>query len=635
MLRTADGRRVALELELTPKSRTRLETILAGYGADPRFAGVVYLVERPSVARSVQAAARRLGIAPLVHVQPRAVDRVEERHRARRQRRALGDEPRAAPAPRRRPDEAAEANAPLCAATWCSRRSSRSSCCPPAWRCRQLGAMLAVSAIRGARSIAGRRAGRRREGEIVLGVDKRGRLVRLGDDELSAHGLILGASGAGKSTTLLTILTDQVRRGRPVVAIDMKGSPAFARVLAEAAAAAGRPFKVWTLDGGAHWNPLAHGNATELKDKLIATERFTEPHYQRAAERYIQTVLQVLAAGPSRPAADAARGRGADGSAPAGDPRSEPSTGRSANGCRITSPALTHDQLSAVRGLADAAGGAHRVAHRSVPRRRRPTPGAHAIDLRAALSGPEVVVFSLNSSRYGKLAAQIGTLAVQDLVAASGDRLLEPSSGRSIEQAVIGIDEFSALGSDHVVALLARGRESGMPRARRHPGARRPRAGRAEASRTRCSASPRSRSSTARRCPSSALTIAQIAGTEEVWEETRQIGGRLLGGYGTGRGTRRLGRAVHRPPQRDQDAADRRGGGDLEDPGRQAADRADHAAAAAGRTRARPLTARAAAIGGRAGTDYAHEPERRRRRAPRSSGARRRRRTTTSPSPTS
>ena len=69
VLRTADGRRVALELELTPKSRTRLETILAGYGADPRFDGVVYLVESTSVARSVQAAARRLGIAPLVHVQ--------------------------------------------------------------------------------------------------------------------------------------------------------------------------------------------------------------------------------------------------------------------------------------------------------------------------------------------------------------------------------------------------------------------------------------------------------------------------------------------------------------------------------------------------------------------------------------
>ncbi|HEY6395890.1 MAG TPA: hypothetical protein VIX82_00400, partial [Solirubrobacteraceae bacterium] len=37
----------------------------------------------------------------------------------------------------------------------------------------------------------------------------------------------------------------------------------------------------------------------------------------------------------------------------------------------------------------------------------------------------------------------------------------------------------------------------------------------------------------------SALTVAQMAGTIKVWEETRQTGGRLLGGYDTGRGTRR------------------------------------------------------------------------------------------------
>jgi hypothetical protein len=69
LLKTADGRRIALELELTPKSRTRLETILAGYGADPRIAGVVYLVERPAIARSVEAGARRVGVWDLVHVQ--------------------------------------------------------------------------------------------------------------------------------------------------------------------------------------------------------------------------------------------------------------------------------------------------------------------------------------------------------------------------------------------------------------------------------------------------------------------------------------------------------------------------------------------------------------------------------------
>ena len=83
----------------------------------------------------------------------------------------------------------------------------------------------------------------------------------------------------------------QVARGRPVVAIDLKGSPAFARRLG---AARRRPRRAacgsGRLDGPERLEPAGStAMPTELKDKLIATERFTEPHYQRAAERYVQT----------------------------------------------------------------------------------------------------------------------------------------------------------------------------------------------------------------------------------------------------------------------------------------------------------------------------------------------------------
>ncbi len=136
-------------------------------------------------------------------------------------------------------------------------------------------------------------------------------------------------------------------------------------------------------------------------------------------------------------------------------------TRSAAAGSRRVRARLPHladpDQHSAVRGLAS------RLAvltESHTGRYLEPAAGAPTVDLRRALDGSEVVLFSLNSSTYGGLAGMLGTLAVQDLVAAAGARL---SAGRGAGGgAVVGIDEFSALGSDNVMALLARGREAGV-----------------------------------------------------------------------------------------------------------------------------------------------------------------------------
>ncbi len=323
-----------------------------------------------------------------------------------------------------------------------------------------LGLVAAMLVGRVALTLARRRATHDLDGSattpgedaIVLGTEPSGRPVLLGDRELSAHGLILGASGAGKSTTLLTILTERIRRGRPVVAIDLKGSPAFARQLELAAHAAGRRLRVWTPDGPERWNPLAYGNATEIKDKLIATERFTEPHYQRAAERYVQIALQALKeAHPERELSLAAVVAMMEPKRLAALTRKLPDD--RAEHVREYLSGLTSDQQSAIRGLASrlaVISESHTGAYLEA--------APDGIDLRAALTGREPVLFSLNSSTYGKLAAQIGTLIVQDLVTAAGHRLADGAP----EQAIVAIDEFSALGSDNVMSLLARGREAGV-----------------------------------------------------------------------------------------------------------------------------------------------------------------------------
>ena len=406
---------------------------------------------------------------------------------------------------------------------------------PPAWAFAVVATAATGIVLARARASIRHMRGAERDppgGAVALGTDAGGGCVNLTDQQLSAHALILGATGAGKSTTLLTVLAEHIASGRPVVAIDMKGSPAFARTLADAAASAGRSFRLWTPDGPGRWNPLAHGNATELKDKLIASERFTEPHYQRAAERYVQTVLQVLQhVHPGRPPALEEVARLMEPRRVAGLLRHAPR--ELAERVQDYIATLSPDQLSAIRGLGtrlalitESNAGPYLAA----------TAGRNSIDLRHALTGGQVVLFSVNSARYGGLASQLGTLAIQDLVAATGHRLLE--SGRQ-EPATVGIDEFSALGSDNVISLLARCRESGVSVLlatqeladldRAAPGLR-----------DQVLGSTAVKIIHRQDVPASARTVAQMAGTETVWEQTQQTAAHpLFGDYDSGRGTRR------------------------------------------------------------------------------------------------
>ncbi|MDQ6835427.1 MAG: hypothetical protein M3016_04495, partial [Actinomycetota bacterium] len=70
LLDTSTGHRVAVELELTPKSPARLREILGGYGLDSRVNAVLYLVETKAMRATVERGAAQLGLSSLVHVQP-------------------------------------------------------------------------------------------------------------------------------------------------------------------------------------------------------------------------------------------------------------------------------------------------------------------------------------------------------------------------------------------------------------------------------------------------------------------------------------------------------------------------------------------------------------------------------------
>jgi hypothetical protein len=69
LLHTPNGKRIAVELELSAKSRTQRERIIGAYAIDRRIDAVVYLVENRATGRAIQETARRAGISNLVHVQ--------------------------------------------------------------------------------------------------------------------------------------------------------------------------------------------------------------------------------------------------------------------------------------------------------------------------------------------------------------------------------------------------------------------------------------------------------------------------------------------------------------------------------------------------------------------------------------
>ena len=199
---------------------------------------------------------------------------------------------------------------------------------------------------------------------------------------------------------------------------------------------------------------------------------------------------------------------------------------------------LTYDQVSGIRGLQTRLA---IITESHTGRYLQPSGGApgeaHDVDIRRALAGPEVVLFSLNSNTYGQLAAQLGTLAVQDVICASGYRLQEKALGGQQDLAIVAIDESSVLG-DQLITLFARGREAGVATLsvtqemvdydRIARGLRDQVLGNTEI-----------KLAHRQEVPSSAQTIAEIAGTERVWVQTERIGGSLLSGYPAARGTRR------------------------------------------------------------------------------------------------
>jgi conjugal transfer pilus assembly protein TraD len=242
-----------------------------------------------------------------------------------------------------------------------------------------------------------------------------------------------------------------IERGMGSIVIDPKGDRDLCRELGNAARAAGRQFVAWTPQGPCVYNPYARGSETEIADKVLAGERFTEPHYLRQAQRYLGHEVRVLRkAGLEVSLQELVRHL---------DPMRLEVLARTLS---ESAAQEVHDYLDSltIRQQSDLAGVRDRLAIMAEsdigPWLDARTRGVERLDLLEAVGAQAVVYFNLESDRRPLLAQMLGAAIVQDL-----QTMVAALQGRPVPTLVV-IDEFSAFVPERVVGLFARAGGGGV-----------------------------------------------------------------------------------------------------------------------------------------------------------------------------
>jgi hypothetical protein len=289
--------------------------------------------------------------------------------------------------------------------------------------------------------------------ELTIGTDAYGRPVSiaLGGATGGSHTLVVGATGSGKTVTQTWIAQQAIAHGMAAVLVDPKGDRALREAACRAAGAAGRRFIEWTPRGPAIYNPCARGSDTEIADRVLASEHYTEPHYQRQAQRYLGHATRVLrAAGQQVSLAKLVRLL---------DPAALEVLAREladddARAVHDYLDSLTPRQRSDLGGIRDRL--AIVVESDVGPWLDPETPRAQCFELLAALDERAVVYFGLEADSRPLLAQMLGGAILLDLQTA-----VSAMQARPVPTLVL-IDEFSALAAAHVARLFGRARSAGV-----------------------------------------------------------------------------------------------------------------------------------------------------------------------------
>jgi intracellular multiplication protein IcmO len=133
-----------------------------------------------------------------------------------------------------------------------------------------------------------------------IGQDFKGSDIILNENARCQHMLVLGATGLGKTTLMINLIIESIKKGEPVIIIDPKGSDSDVNLIKgyflkySSQNSKFYQFKLNSPEESHTYNPLRHGTPEQIKAKLLDALAINHEYYLGVASDILGTLIQAL-----------------------------------------------------------------------------------------------------------------------------------------------------------------------------------------------------------------------------------------------------------------------------------------------------------------------------------------------------